>query len=65
MAIKVEGQAKLKVSFSVNLEMTEAEFESKTEREQDEIIENAINWHDALPNSETDEIDVWDYAEIK
>lgn len=63
--IKVTGIAKLKVPFEVNLDITEAEFETMSDRKSDELIENAIDWHSATRNAETDEIDVWEYEEQK
>jgi len=63
-AVKVIGEAVLKVKFSVDLvDITEAEFEALSERKQDELIDSAIDWSNETRNAEVDEFDVWEYRE--
>lgn len=63
--IEVYGVAVLKTNFSVELDMTESEFEALSERKQDLLIDDAINWPDATRNAEVDEFDVWEFREIE
>jgi hypothetical protein len=58
--IKVIGSIKLRGNYEVELDMTEAEFDALSEREQNEEIEDAIDWRNFLDNCDTDEIDVDD-----
>lgn len=43
--------------------MTEDEFENLSEKEQDKLITNSIEWQNAMRNSEVDNIEVFDYHE--
>ncbi len=61
----VYGQAILKVDFDVNLPISEEEFEQLSERQQDELIDSHINWHDATRNAEVDEFDVYEYRKVE
>lgn len=61
--IKVSGEVTLKVRYAINLDMSEAEFESLSEKKQNELIDEAIDWQDATRSAEVDEIDVWDIEE--
>lgn len=61
--IEVVGEATLKVRYSVELDITEEEFDNLSERKQDALIDEAINWHETLKNAETDEIEVDDVYE--
>ena len=61
--IVISGEAKLKVPYKVQLNMTVEEFDALPERKQNELIEEAIDWRDATRSAETDEIDVWDINE--
>lgn len=63
--IEVTGEATLKVKYSVELDISEDEFENLSERKQDEMIEDAINWHEILKNAETNEIEIDDVFEIE
>lgn len=63
--IRVSGSAKLRVEYSVDLDMTEGEFDNLSEREQNGIIDEAIEWMDACRGGETDDIDVYEIEEIE
>ena len=58
--ITVKGMARLRVPYSVKLNMTEEEFDSLSERKQNQLLEDAIDWKDACRNAETDDIEVDD-----
>lgn len=57
------GDVKLRVNFKVKLNMTEEEFDSLSEFQQNQLIEDSIDWHDTLRSAETEDIDVWDVGE--
>jgi len=63
--IKVSGQAKLSASYEVELDMSEEAFDALSEKAQQELLENSIDWRDVLESSETDEIDVWELYEVE
>lgn len=48
MKLKVSGSFKLTSNFEINLDMTSEEFEALNQREQDELMENHINWYKVL-----------------
>ena len=58
--IKVSGVVTLRLGFEVELDMTEVEFNALSQTEQNLVIEEAIDWHSELPNSDIDEIEVHD-----
>ncbi|HLG26730.1 MAG TPA: hypothetical protein VI423_03000 [Paenisporosarcina sp.] len=58
MAIRVSGSAKLRVGYTVELEMTEEDFDNLSEGQQNEIISDSINWGDIMSDAEVDDIDV-------
>lgn len=60
MTIKVKGSLKLRGNYEVELDMTEAEFDALSEREQNEEINDAIDWRNWLDNSDLDDLDVDD-----
>lgn len=62
--LKVTGEATLKVRYEVNLPCSEAQFEAFSEREAQAILDEHIDWSNAVSNAETDDIDVWDYEEV-
>ena len=61
--ITIDGMAKLRVSYSIDLEMTAEEWDSLSERKQNEIIENTVNWMDACRDAELDDIEVDEVSE--
>ncbi|OIJ17075.1 hypothetical protein BKP37_00610 [Anaerobacillus alkalilacustris] len=63
--ITVSGEVRLRVSYQVELNMSEQEFDALSEREQNEHLENAIDWLEAGRNAEVDEFDVDDVIEIE
>ena len=56
--IKVTGTVTLQVPYEVFFNITEEEFDSLSERGQDELIESSIDWHNAVRNARTSEIEV-------
>ena len=58
--IKVNGEARLVVKYEVEINMTEEEFENLSQRQQDAILEELIDWREECKNAEVDEIEVWD-----
>ncbi|WP_400194642.1 hypothetical protein [Lysinibacillus telephonicus] len=63
--IKIRGQATLKVDFAVELNISEEEFETFSVKKQNMLIDEAIDWRNTLRNAETDDIEVWEYEEVK
>lgn len=61
--ITVKGVARLKVPYSVKLNMTEEEFDNLSAAKQDRILEDAIDWQFACRSADTDEIEVDDVVE--
>lgn len=55
--------ATLKVPYTVNLDMTADEFEALSERKQDELLDEAIDWMDGARSAEVDDIEVYDYED--
>ncbi|WP_438498038.1 hypothetical protein [Paenibacillus sp. IHBB 3054] len=62
--IRVTGKAKLIVNYDVELDMTEEEFDSLSERKQNEVLDDAIDWIEVCRNADVDEIDVDDLVEV-
>lgn len=62
--IRISGTATVYVDFEVKLDMTEDQFFELTEKKQNELLESAIDWRDALQNGQTDEIEVDDIEEV-
>ncbi|UTI41137.1 hypothetical protein [Niallia sp. RD1] len=58
--IKVKGSLTLRGSYEVALDMTEEEFDALSEREQNDEINDAMDWREFLDNSDIDDIDVDD-----
>jgi hypothetical protein len=56
--ITIDGMAKIRVSYSIDLEMTVEEWDDLSEREQNEIIEIAADWADACRNGEIEDIEI-------
>ena len=63
--IRVNGSAKLKTDFTVDLNITEEEFDAVSSRQQDLLIENSVDWQEAMRQAEVDDIDVDDLEEIE
>lgn len=61
--ITVTGDATLRVQYAVDLDMTEEEFDSLSERKQNELIAESIDWHSIMRNAEVNGIDVDDVFE--
>lgn len=63
--IKVSGEVTLKVRYTIELKnMTAEQFDALSERQQNALIDETIDWSNELRNAETDEIEVWDVDEI-
>lgn len=63
--IKITGVAKLSVPFEVELNMSEEEFDDLTERQQNDLLDNHIDWMEVCRGGEVDDIDVYDLEEIE
>lgn len=61
--ITIDGTAKLRVSFSVEVDMTVEQWDSLSERKQNEIIEGLVDWMDECRSGEVDDIEVDDVLE--
>lgn len=64
MSIEVVGSLKLRANYRVTLDMTEEEFDRLSEREQNDEINDMIDWKDVLDNSDLDELDVDDITTL-
>lgn len=58
--IIVNGEAKIRVDYSVELDMTEEQWDSLSEKKQNEILDSAIDWMYACRSGEVDNIEVYD-----
>jgi hypothetical protein len=61
--ITVSGTATLKVNYSVDLDMTEEQWDALSEKKQNEILDSTIDWMDECRSAEVDEIEVDDVTE--
>lgn len=61
--IIVSGSIKLRGNYEVKLDMTEEQFDRLSERQQNEEIENAVNWDEWIRNAELNDIDIDDLKE--
>ena len=62
--IRVSGKIKLKMPYSVVLGMTKDEFDSLSERKQNELLEGKIEWHNELKNVIATDVNIDDITEI-
>jgi thiamine pyrophosphokinase len=58
--IIIKGSADMRVNYRIALDMSEGEFDSLSEKAQNAIIENAIDWYNECRNGEVTSIDVDD-----
>lgn len=63
--ITVSGTATLRVHYSIDLKMTEEEWDALTEKEQNGIIDGCADWMDACRGGEIDDIEVDDVLEME
>lgn len=63
--LQVEGTAKLRVNYTVEIPYTEKEWEALGWQKQNEILDSMIDWAEVCRNAETDDIDVDDYQEFE
>ncbi|MGO4951992.1 hypothetical protein [Paenibacillus sp. S25] len=62
--INIYGTATVYVDYEVKLDLTEEQFSELTEKEQNELLQSAIDWQEALRNGQTDDIEVDDIVEV-
>lgn len=63
--IRVEGEAILKVRFLVELPMSEEAFDALSQRAQNQLLDNHIDWNSACRDAELDDISIDDLEEIE
>jgi hypothetical protein len=56
--IEVSGTATLKTIFTVDLNMTEKEFDALSEEKQNELLDGLIDWLDVCKSAEVDEFEI-------
>lgn len=56
--IEVNGTAKVRVDYSVNVDMTVDDWDALSDNEQNKIIEGQVDWMDACRSGEVDDIEV-------
>jgi hypothetical protein len=61
--ITVKGTARLRVEYSVELDMTMEEFDSLSERKIHELLDSRIDWMDACRSAEIYDMDIDDVEE--
>lgn len=64
MKIKIEGSLKLRGNFTVELDMTEEEFDTLPRWMQEQEIESVMDWENWLDNSELDDLDIDDIEKV-
>lgn len=62
--IRVNGVARLRVDYSVDLNMTIDEWESMSTRKVNELLDSSIDWYDVVRGAETEDMDIEDVEEI-
>lgn len=62
--IRVTGAANLRVPFSIDLDMTEDEFDGLPDSKLEKLLDASIDWHEACRSAEIDDLDVYDIEEI-
>jgi len=65
MPIKVIGTADLRVSYEVELDMTEEKFDNLDPKDLHDLIDGGIDWHETLRNAEVTDIEVDDVEEFE
>lgn len=63
--IKVSGRITLSIDYTVKLNMTEEQFDNLSERQVNKLIDESIDWHNAMNNAEVEDVDVWDLEEVE
>lgn len=63
--IRVDGLATLRVTYAVDLDMTEKEWDKMNEKQQNDMLDHRINWLEECKSAKVDGIDVWDISEIE
>ncbi|WP_040981037.1 hypothetical protein [Oceanobacillus jeddahense] len=62
--INVYGEAVLTVRFDVDLPLSEDEFESLSQKEQDQLIDTKIDWVEATKSAEIDNFDIYEFRKV-
>lgn len=62
--IKVDGYVTLGTKYAVRLDMTEEEFDALSPTEQNQLIDESINWHETIRSAGVEELDVWSVEKI-
>lgn len=65
MGIRVSGTIDMRGNYTVELDMTEAEFDSLSERKINDVIGDAIDWREWMNLAEVNDVDVDDLDEIE
>jgi hypothetical protein len=63
--IKVTGTLRLRGNYTVELDMTEEEFDNLSEREQNEEIESSIDWRNWVEIADLYDLDVDEVEETE
>lgn len=63
--LKVQGTATLRVNYDVEVPYSEVQWETLSEKKQNEILDAAIDWAEVCRNADVDDIDVDDYQEVE
>lgn len=58
--IKVEGEITLRGFFSIEIPMTEEQFDALSEQEQNDAIDSCIDWSNWIDGTELDSVDVYE-----
>lgn len=61
MTIRVSGQAKVTVDYSVDLDMTMEDFDALSQGKQDQLIVNHTDWSKASYSSE---VEIDDHVDV-
>jgi hypothetical protein len=61
--IRVKGTAELRVWYEVELDMTEDEFDALPAKQQDELLESAIDWQEVNRSAEVQGFEIDDLVE--
>lgn len=62
--IKIEGTLRLRGQYTVELDMTEEQFDELSSRQQKQLIEENVDWRNWLDNADLDDLDIDDLEEV-
>lgn len=63
--ITVSGRFELRGHYSVELDITEEEFDAMTTRKQNELLDSSIDWEDTYRQAELSDIEVDEVSEVR